>query len=106
VLPRVIMRLSRLLVFAALGVLRVEAGVASSRSALYDQGVRDTARRETGLPRRRFPPSHVLHERHTPEHTEGWAVVVERPDPKASLPMRIGLKQSNLDRGHELLMDV
>lgn len=49
-------------------------------------------------------PRYTLHERRdalpTP-WTEG-----KRLDPKASLPMRIGLKQRNLDHGHNLLMEL
>ena len=47
---------------------------------------------------------HVQHERRefTPR---GWAKG-ERLHGDAVLPMRIGLKQSNLDKGHAMLMDV
>ncbi len=49
--------------------------------------------------------SHVLHERHDERHLEGW-IRRERADPKALLPMRIGLEQSNIEKGHEFLMDM
>ena len=58
-----------------------------------------------GLSKRRVPTTHVLHERHLSGNLEGW---VKRglADAKSLLPMRIGLKQSNLDEGHDLLMDM
>lgn len=49
--------------------------------------------------------SHVLHERHERSHLEGW-VKREFVDPQSTLPMRIGLRQSNTDAGHEMLMDM
>lgn len=51
------------------------------------------------------PPSHVLHEWHERRHTEGWKVV-EKAHRAATLPMRVGLRQSNIDKGHDLLMDM
>ncbi|KAI1098458.1 subtilisin-like protein [Jackrogersella minutella] len=47
----------------------------------------------------------VVHERRSTHHTLAW----DRRDPAPSddaFEMRIGLKQQNLDRGYELLMDV
>lgn len=54
-----------------------------------------------------FPTSsnHVVHEKRTPISYKTWAKRDAVPA-DMSLPMRIGLKQSNLDRGHDLLMDV
>jgi tripeptidyl-peptidase-1 len=50
------------------------------------------------------PIKHVLHEkRQTP--SSDW-VKVARIKGTAILPMRIGLTQSNLDKGHDLLMEV
>ncbi|KAN0112550.1 subtilisin-like protein [Hyaloscypha variabilis] len=50
------------------------------------------------------PIKHVLHEkRQTP--SSDW-VKVARIEGTAILPMRIGLTQSNLDKGHDLLMEV
>jgi tripeptidyl-peptidase-1 len=47
---------------------------------------------------------HALHEkRQTP--ASDW-VKVARIESSAILPMRIGLTQSNLDKGHDLLMEV
>lgn len=47
---------------------------------------------------------YVLHERRdvVPAHWTGE----KRLDGQTVLPMRIGLTQSNLDRGHDLLMEV
>ena len=50
------------------------------------------------------PHNYVLHERRDVLPTS-WSEG-ERIYRKASLPMRIGLTQSNLDRGHDLLMEV
>jgi tripeptidyl-peptidase-1 len=47
---------------------------------------------------------HVMHEkRQTP--SSDW-VKVARIEKTAILPMRIGLTQSNLDQGHDFLMEV
>ena len=50
------------------------------------------------------PSGHTLHERRELEHSP-W-IKAERLHAKTTLPMRIGLTQSNLDIGHDLLMDV
>ncbi|GKZ19826.1 tripeptidyl-peptidase sed1 [Aspergillus brasiliensis] len=50
------------------------------------------------------PPNHVVHERR--EALPSVWVEESRLDKRALLPMRIGLTQSNLDRGHDLLMDM
>jgi tripeptidyl-peptidase-1 len=54
---------------------------------------------------RGIPSSHVLHERHENGHVGGW-VKRELSGAEVTLPMRIGLRQSNVDAGHELLMDM
>ncbi|KAK3937810.1 peptidase S8/S53 domain-containing protein [Diplogelasinospora grovesii] len=59
----------------------------------------------TRMPVKRIPPTHVTHERHTRNHLDGW-IKREHADPKAMLPVRIGLRQSNLQSGHDLLMDI
>lgn len=51
------------------------------------------------------PKSHVIHEKRTRAPSSQW-VNVGRVDPKHNVVVRIGLKQNNLDRGHEMLMDV
>ncbi|KAK2072007.1 hypothetical protein P8C59_006386 [Phyllachora maydis] len=52
-----------------------------------------------------LPPTHRLHERHLPHWGKHWAQK-DRVPGSTLLPMRIGLKQSNLDKGAELLMDI
>lgn len=52
-----------------------------------------------------LPPTHRLHERHLPHWGKHWAQK-DRVPGSTLLPMRIGLKQSNLDKGAELLMDM
>lgn len=50
------------------------------------------------------PAGHVLHEKRdlvSPVWVKKHAI-----EPHARLPMRIGLTQSNLDKGHDMLMDV
>ena len=50
------------------------------------------------------PAHHVVHEKRETA-SRAW-VKRSRLAPKTKLPMRIGLTQSNLDKGHDLLMDV
>ena len=59
-----------------------------------------------GVPEKReVPSSHSLHERHLPHLATQWTKRSKVPDHQI-LPMRIGLKQSNLDAGHDKLMDM
>lgn len=55
--------------------------------------------------RREVPSSHVLHERHLPHWSKQWAKRSKVPESQI-LPVRIGLKQSNLEAGHDKLMDM
>jgi tripeptidyl-peptidase I len=55
--------------------------------------------------RREIPATHVLHERHAPRLANKWTKRAKVPA-GAVLPVRIGLKQSNLDAGHNKLMDM
>ncbi len=55
--------------------------------------------------KREVPRSHVLHERHLPHWSQRWTKR-DKVDGSAMLPMRIGLKQSNLEAGHDRLMDM
>ncbi|KAI0482591.1 subtilisin-like protein [Xylariaceae sp. FL0804] len=55
--------------------------------------------------KRLVPRTHKLHERHPPHWGRKWTKR-ERLQSEAVLPMRIGLKQSNLEAGHEKLMDL
>ncbi|KAL7940291.1 peptidase S8/S53 domain-containing protein [Trichoderma barbatum] len=52
-----------------------------------------------------IPDSHILHERHPPHWSRHWT---KRNKLEAStlLPMRIGLRHTNLEDGHNLLMDI
>ncbi len=91
----------RRLLLAAVGLLvAVAAGMGSG-----DAGANATTAPISGRRRHAVPPSHVRHERQEPQHADGW--VVRRPaDPAALLPMRIGLRQPNVQRGHDKLMDM
>jgi len=61
---------------------------------------------QTGVQTKRTVPStHSLHERHLPHWSEVWTKRSKVPDHQV-LPMRIGLKQCNLDAGHDKLMDM
>lgn len=51
-----------------------------------------------------IPRSHVIHEKR--EVTPSKWVKREKIPSSHVLPMRIGLKQRNLDRGYDFLMDV
>ncbi|KAK8077055.1 Tripeptidyl-peptidase sed1 [Apiospora saccharicola] len=55
--------------------------------------------------KRAISDSHVQHEKRAVEQGRRW-VKVRRADAQATLPMRIGLKQHNLEKGHDLLMDI
>ncbi|CZR60665.1 related to Tripeptidyl-peptidase sed1 [Phialocephala subalpina] len=55
--------------------------------------------------KREVPASHSLHERHLPHWQQQWSKRSRIPDTQI-LPMRIGLKQSNLDVGHDKLMEI
>lgn len=53
-----------------------------------------------------IPDSHVVHEKRGLDHASKRWVKRERMHKDALLPMRVGLKQNNLHKGHEWLMDV
>ena len=55
--------------------------------------------------KRDVPSSHSLHERHLPHLSTQWSKRSKVPDTQI-LPMRIGLKQCNLEAGHNKLMDM
>ncbi|GAW10864.1 hypothetical protein ANO14919_001990 [Xylariales sp. No.14919] len=57
------------------------------------------------LKKREVPSTHALHERHAPHWGHMWMKKAKVPS-HAVLPMRIGLKQSNLGAGHDKLMDI
>ncbi len=55
--------------------------------------------------KREVPASHSLHERHLPHWSNSWEKRSKVPDTQV-LPMRIGLKQCNIEAGHDKLMDM
>lgn len=55
--------------------------------------------------RREVPSTHTLHERHASHWGNMWTKRT-KVLAYATLPMRIGLKQSNLEAGHEKLMEM
>lgn len=58
-----------------------------------------------GARKREVPASHSLHERHLPHWGNHWSKRSKVPESQV-LPMRIGLKQRNLDIAHDILMDM
>ncbi|KAK3319647.1 alkaline serine protease [Cercophora scortea] len=54
--------------------------------------------------KRVVPATHMLHERGLPHWTNTWEKRAKVPA-DALLPMRIGLRQSNVDVGHDMLME-
>ena len=61
--------------------------------------------RDTAAKKRAVPASHTLHERHMPHWGRKWTKK-DRVPAGTQLPMRIGLKQSNLEAGHNKLMSM
>jgi tripeptidyl-peptidase-1 len=57
------------------------------------------------LKKREVPGSYRLHERHLPHWSTQWTKRAKVPSTEV-LPMRIGLKQSNLEAGREKLYDM
>jgi tripeptidyl-peptidase-1 len=55
--------------------------------------------------KREIPATHNLHERHQPHWSRKWSKRSKLADDRI-LPMRIGLKQSNLEAGHNKLMEM
>ena len=51
-----------------------------------------------------LPPTHAVHERRE-IHSAQWARR-NRLSAEVVLPMRVGLTQSNLDKGHDSLMEL
>lgn len=81
-------------------VLFVAISAVSGFATLGSAEGRNT--RETS---RRIPSSHRIHERREAGHVEGW-VKREIPDGESVVPVRIALRQSNVDAGHDMLMDM
>jgi tripeptidyl-peptidase I len=61
--------------------------------------------KETTYKKREVPSTHVLHERHVPQLAARWSKW-EKLSAKTMVPVRIGLKQYNLDAGHDRLMEI
>jgi tripeptidyl-peptidase-1 len=60
----------------------------------------------TGVQTKRgVPSSRSLHERHLPQLSHQWTKKEKVSDTQI-LPMRIGLKQCNLEAGHDKLIDM
>ncbi|TVY82742.1 Tripeptidyl-peptidase sed1 [Lachnellula suecica] len=55
--------------------------------------------------KREVPSTHRLHERHLPKWSKQWTKRSKVAHSQV-LPMRIGLKQCNLEAGHDKLMDI
>ncbi|KAJ1325406.1 tripeptidyl-peptidase I [Microdochium nivale] len=55
--------------------------------------------------RRQVPNTHMLHERHLPQHSAHWSKRSRVPS-TVLLPVRIGLTQGNLDDGHDRLLAI
>ena len=60
---------------------------------------------EALLKKRAVPDTHALHERHGLHTSRKWTKR-HKLAKNVVLPMRIGLKQSNLEAGHNRLMDM
>ena len=85
-------------VYLALAVVVVVGG-----TPLFNDEGREPANHHT----RRIPSSYVRHEWHDEHLLDGWERS-ERARGNASLPMRIGLVQSQetIQAGHDMLMDM
>lgn len=59
----------------------------------------------TARAKREVPSSHRLHERQLAHLSSQWTKRSKVPENHV-LPMRIGLKQRNLEAGHDKLMDM
>jgi tripeptidyl-peptidase-1 len=70
-----------------------------------DVTVARSLRIEHKLSKRAVPESHRLHERQAEQLASTW-VKRDKVPPNVILPMRIGVKQDNLDQGHNKLMDM
>jgi tripeptidyl-peptidase-1 len=81
--------------------------VAALASSLFLRAVASPLSHEYAGTRgkREVPASHSLHERHLPHWSSVWSKRSKVPDSQI-LPMRIGLKQCNLEAGHDKLMDM
>lgn len=90
---------------ALLGSLALQ--VAASPLGHQQHAAADTLSARTPLSsknhRRSIPDTHVVHERQLPHWADTWSAAEAVPG-NVNLPMRIGLKQQNLQVGHDMLM--
>lgn len=74
-------------------------------SSLLSHHVESLRGRPAPLSRRLIARSHVLHESQDHDEIKQWKRA-RRVYQEEVLPVRIGLRQSNLKEGHDLLMDM
>ncbi|CAJ2505810.1 Uu.00g132040.m01.CDS01 [Anthostomella pinea] len=74
-------------------------------AGLAFEGLAGPVARDASLSKRVVPATHNLHERHASHWGRKWTKR-DRVDAEVVLPMRIGLKQYNIDAGHDKLMDI
>lgn len=92
------------MLFRQLGAI-LGSGVALVAAGPLSHSVRDIPSRPDAVIKRTVPETHVLHERQLPQWTSTWKRSAKVPR-DALLPMRIGLKQRNLDAGALMLRDM
>lgn len=90
-----------------LGAVLAAGGlVAQVAASPLSHSVQDIPRRvDAQITKRAVPDTHVLHERQLPQWIHKWERGAKVPR-EALLPMRIGLKQRNLEEGAKLLRDM
>lgn len=87
-------------------VAAVLAGsVALAAAGPLSHSVRDVTDGHHAVVKREIPSSHVVHERQMPHWAQRWKRTVRVPR-EALLPVRIGLKQRNLEEGAKLLHEM
>lgn len=92
------------MLFRQLGAI-LGGGLAIVAAGPLSHSIRDVPGRPDAVVRRDIPASHALHERQPLFWTQKWKRGAKVPR-NALLPMRVGLKQRNLDEGAELLRDM
>ncbi|KAJ4390838.1 hypothetical protein N0V93_004437 [Gnomoniopsis smithogilvyi] len=92
------------MLFRQLGAI-LGGGVALVAAGPLSHSVRDIPSRPDAVSKRAVPNTHVLHERQLPQWTSTWKRSAKVPR-DALLPMRIGLKQRNLEAGALMLRDI
>lgn len=92
------------MLFRQLGAI-LGSGVVLAAAGPLSHSVRDIPSRPDAVSKRSVPETHVLHERQLPQWTSTWKRSAKVPR-DALLPMRIGLKQRNLEAGALMLRDM